>query len=105
MITMVLNHFLEPQTTSFNWMEVVISTHFSLSSNDLVHHPIDSQPFKKWLVVSSSRYIFIPCPYTYRIYLLGCPYTYKMRNEKNLVWLGYLGGYTTLCYRVYYIPL
>ena len=35
---------LEPQTTSFKWMEMVISNHFLLKK--MVHHPIDSQPLK-----------------------------------------------------------
>ena len=35
MIQNVSINCLEPQTTSFKWMEMVISTHFSLVANHL----------------------------------------------------------------------
>ena len=36
--------------TSFKWMEMVISTHFSLYSYDLVHHPIETT-ILTWLYI------------------------------------------------------
>ena len=38
---------------------------------------------------------------------LGNGYTFfvQMSNEENPGWLGSTGGHTTLCYRIYYIPL
>ena len=35
-----IDTFLEPQTTSLKWMEMVISNHFLCK--DLVHHPIET---------------------------------------------------------------
>ena len=46
---------LEPQTSSSKWMlDVWLNNHFRCK--DLVHPPIDSQPFKKWMF-QASRWI------------------------------------------------
>ena len=49
------NMYLVPQRTSFKRMEMVISNHFPYK--DLVHHPIDSQPFISMLGLG------VPGPY------------------------------------------
>ena len=42
-------YLLEPTRTSFKWMDMVISNHFSHGKDFWFIHPIDSQPFIIWM--------------------------------------------------------
>ena len=42
-------YLLEPKRTSFLWMDMVISNHFSHGKDFWFIHPIDSQPFIIWM--------------------------------------------------------